>query len=333
MKINFYFEWCSNCHPDDHPYELNYGRWAMSDLWFKVYRKLKIKYNVIKFQAYNNAFIWSNPDKYKKMTNGGKYLSGNGKFGVNSVVIENPINKKFIVCTSMDYIEDLYHNTNNWDMENCVQIITSMGAAVKINHYAEFKRADINFTPSVGSYMDHPDQENWINQIYLEKKDRIFSEKPRFIGYLYGTRIDLKNTNKLEILDKHQAGKNTNIEYLKELSKYKINLSLNSVAEISGRDFEIFGLGSVNLRCVLNCSQFHNPLIPDYHYAAINIFNHEDPNKIADAFLEKYEYLKSNPDFIEFLSENGRKWYEQNVPRENGASILVNEIIQINKLI
>jgi hypothetical protein len=334
MKINFYFDWTCAKNPDEHPYEEFFGgHWGMSDLWFRIYRKLKIKYPDVEFCAFHTGMIVADKEKYASLTNGGVHYGSNSKYGVLSVVIENAENKKYIALTMMDYIEDFHCHVANWDMENCVEILTSIGGVSRKNTYLKFERCDTKVTPALGSYLDYPDQENLIDKIYKEKNTRIFSEKPRFIGYLYGVRLILKDNGKLDIIDKNGYGLHTNESFLRELDKYKVNLSLNSAAEISGRDFEIMGLGSVNLRCLLNCSAFHNPLIPDYHYAAINIYDHSDIDKISDAFLEKYEYIKSNPDFLNFIAENGRKWYEENVPREKASSVFVNELIDLNKLI
>lgn len=330
MKINYYFEWCSGADPDEYSMDLDYGHWAMSDLWFKVYRKLKIKYPDIEFKSINNAFIRKDAETYAKFTNGGTYYSANGKFGCSSMIIENPENKKFIVLTMADHIEDLYHDTNNWDMENCAQLITSMGLTT--GKHEKFEKTKIPFVPSIGSYLDNLNQEKLIDKIYKEKNSKTFSEKPKFIGHIYGIRVDLKETKKLDIINKNEINLQTAESFLRELDKYKINLSLNSVSEMSGRDYEIFGLGNVNLRCILNTATYYDPLIPNFHYAAINIFDHSDPNLIADAFLEKYEYLKKNPELVEFISKNGREWYEQNVPREKASSTLVDKIIDINKL-
>jgi len=333
MKINYYFEWTSDCSPDDYPYspDFDYGHWAMSDLWFRTYRKLKIKYPEINFTPHNNTHIWMDPVKYAELTNGGKYYGGNCKYANASLIIENPDNKKYIVFTLMDKIIDFYVKINNWDMENCVEIITSLGAAERL--YYSYEKCNVNYTPSIGSFACEISNEKSIEKIYSEKNPRIFSEKLRFIGNIYGIRVDLKENGKLEIINKNDCRIDQHIDYLRELDKYKVNISLNSVAEASSRDFEIMGLGSLNLRCVFNTSKFHNPLIPDYHYAAINIYDHSDINKIADAFLEKYEYIKSNPEFLDFVSQNGRKWYEENVPREKASSILVDQILDLNKLI
>jgi AraC-like DNA-binding protein len=50
--------------------------------------------------------------------------------------------------------------------------------------------------------------------------------------------------------------------------------------------------------------KFHNNLIPDFHYAAVDCDDLSDYPKLADAYIDKFEYLKSNPEHVKFLADN-----------------------------
>ena len=52
---------------------------------------------------------------------------------------------------------------------------------------------------------------------------------------------------------------------------------------------------------------------------------------MADAYIEKFEELKNNPELVRFLGENGRKWYVENA-RLDGYVNIHSQIIDLEKL-
>ena len=116
--------------------------------------------------------------------------------------------------------------------------------------------------------------------------------------------------------------------YFEELTNNKICLSLNGAAEICHRDIEVFSARSALLRPKLEL-QFHNKLIPDYHYISFEMDN--DPIVLNKNILNRYNEVKDDIEFLKYISENGYQWYLENGTIDSNVRIL-KEIININKL-
>jgi len=97
------------------------------------------------------------------------------------------------------------------------------------------------------------------------------------------------------------------------------------------RDMEILGLGNVLLRTKF-VTQFHEPLIPDVHYVAVDVENFKDHKTIADKLISKYNEIKDKPDFLDFVGKNAREWYLRNGCSSGNADILL-KIIDFKKLL
>ena len=108
-------------------------------------------------------------------------------------------------------------------------------------------------------------------------------------------------------------------------------MDINGVGEISCRSLDAMGLQTALIRPKLTI-QYHNPLIPDYHYAEVKCNDLGDFKGLADAYIEKFEELKKDPDLVNFLSKNGREWYEQNATIESYLEIHL-KLINLNKLL
>ena len=109
----------------------------------------------------------------------------------------------------------------------------------------------------------------------------------------------------------------------------KICLSLNGAGEICNRDIEVLSARSALLRPKLNL-QFHNELIPDYHYISFEM--DKDPIVLNKIILDRYNEVKDDIEFLRYISENGYQWYLENGTIESNVRIL-KEIIKINKLL
>jgi hypothetical protein len=114
------------------------------------------------------------------------------------------------------------------------------------------------------------------------------------------------------------------------MATFGVIIDINSVAEISGRTTDAFGLGAALVRPKLGI-KYHNPLIPDYHYAVVKCDDLADYPALADAYIERFNEVIKDKEFIHFLSVNGRKWYEENCTIKAHVDLL-SELIDINKL-
>jgi hypothetical protein len=119
-------------------------------------------------------------------------------------------------------------------------------------------------------------------------------------------------------------------EFIDIISKNSINVDINGAAEVSCRTFDALGLQSALIRPKLTAKQ-HNELIPDYHYAALKCNDLGNWKEVADAYIDRFEDLKKDPNLVQFLSENGRKWYEENATMDAHVNIL-KKLLDFNKL-
>ncbi len=260
-------------------------------------------------------------------------FGANSKYGPFYMMIQNPDNQKYILVSYWDKLLDItkHYSATGFDLENCVEIITSAGGH---SDDITYKPLNYNYTPH--SYIGaRTENESIIEQLYTNTHNRITPDKPIFRGYLYQFRKFLENDVRFNIIDK-----NTNYlgydNYIKELNLYNINLSLNGAGEICHRDIEILGLGTALLRFKL-VTKFHNELIPDYHYISVPYDDLEftDMNtyfhKLSDRMIDRFNQVKDDKEYINFVADNGRKWYIENGTVNANVNIL-NKLIDFNKL-
>ena len=113
-------------------------------------------------------------------------------------------------------------------------------------------------------------------------------------------------------------------EYLEELTKYKIGLSVPGIGELCYRDVEYLAVGIPMLRFEYLVDM--NPkLIPNYHYISIPRIDceytlknksyiavtkeREGGQKYAEEYLKRFIEIKEDRDFLDFVSKNGRDYY------------------------
>lgn len=110
-------------------------------------------------------------------------------------------------------------------------------------------------------------------------------------------------------------------KYLDECSQHKIMLSLPGVADVCHRDIEGFASGVCVLRPRIQ-NNFHNSLIPGYHYISVDIdIRKDDAVKCARTIKEKFEAALGDPAFIDDVANNAVRWYDNNVRRENALKL------------
>jgi len=159
------------------------------------------------------------------------------------------------------------------------------------------------------------------------KNPKITPERLSFRGTKYGIRAYLAENEKRIHIDDYKVSPEI---FINEIAPYSINIDINGAAEVSCRTFDIMGLQSALIRPKLNV-KFHNELIPDYHYASLKCDDLGNWNDIGDAYIERFEDLKKDPELVKFLSENGRKWYEENATMSAHVNIL-KKLLDFNKL-
>jgi hypothetical protein len=310
MKLNFYFEYPQGV-PDPDAEFVSYDNCDISSYIVpcELYRNLKKLHPNIEIVPINT---WA---YMHELING-----PSGKYSSAFVIIENDATKKYIVLSYCDNLTRVSSH-NGWDFENCVDFFAFEGVQANDStyEYSGFKYTPCTFTTYFKS------AHNTIERLYQNHKQ--IPNKLFFRGGKYLFREYLSNNDDRFQINHDRIPAN---KFIEELSKYSINIDLNSVAEISCRTLDSIGLKSALIRPKLTI-QYHNPLIPDYHYAAVKCDDLSDYKVLADAYIERFEDLKKDPELVKFLSENGRKWYEENATIEANIKILI-QLINLNKL-
>ena len=112
-------------------------------------------------------------------------------------------------------------------------------------------------------------------------------------------------------------------DYFNELTQYKIGLSIPGAGELCYRDIEYLGIGIPMLKFEY-ITQLNPPLIPNFHYISIDRIETERKysdmviglervggNMYSEKYIKKFEEIKNDKDFLEYVSKNGREYYEK----------------------
>lgn len=104
--------------------------------------------------------------------------------------------------------------------------------------------------------------------------------------------------------------------YFNQIINHKIALSVDGRGEFCYRDIECFAVGVPIIRFEYE-SVFYNDLIPNFHYISTprphNMEMYRTGTKEHGKMLEeKYNEVINNTEFLNFISNNARKYYEKN---------------------
>lgn len=257
-----------------------------------------------------------------------------GKYGAFYMMVFNRDTKKYILISYWDQLTDVLRaDEGSFDLENCVEIITSSGT----------NKGDICYTPIDFDYtpfsyiVGNNASGTEIERVYNLGVEKTHNDRLKFRGYLYGVRDFLHNDNRFDIIDSASQYK-LGVDYMKELASSTINLSLNGAAEICYRDMEILGLGTALFRFELS-TKFHNPLIPNHHYISVPYrdikykYGYTDDyyKKLSDRLFDRFEQVKHQHDFIKFVADNGRRWYLENATVDANVKLLT-QLVDFTKL-
>lgn len=310
MKLDVYFEKDNGLHFNPIPIYEGY------------FEYLKSKYTDIQFNFYNSWELRT-PENYK------------GPSCIHSSLfmrIVNPDNGKFLIISYWDVARNLFNPKNEYYVANekLIAFYTSIGINADRDFAYELCSPPIKYIPISLCLAKSTDDELIENTRNLNIQ-REFKRKPRFRGSCYAFRNFLKEDPRFEIFNIYNKEERLEKEeYFAEMFSSKINISLNGIGESCFRDIEILGLGCTLLRPKLSV-EFHNKLIPNYHYASVEVKDQTNFNDLADAIYAKYDWLSRNPDIADSIAENGRNWYLKNGSTIKNIEIL-KETIKIENL-
>lgn len=112
--------------------------------------------------------------------------------------------------------------------------------------------------------------------------------------------------------------------YFDHAIRYKMGFSVTGVPEICCREIEYMAIGLPNFRMEY-MTQLNPPLIPNYHYIAVDRSkfpwdankDREGGNEYVEAYIQRFNEVKDDREFLEFISKNGREYYLENCSDEH----------------
>jgi hypothetical protein len=261
-------------------------------------------------------------------------------YGVATLVVKNPENGKYMIisfCDKAYYIGEgnlsglpeshalyKYQDSWGWKLKDCARVFQAYGVQGEDINYTP-AQLPFTYTPctfSVCHYSAYLEiEKRWRDQKITPEKLFFRGEPTTFF------RAYVKDDKRFEIKNARIAPD----EFIREMSGNSIAIDINAIAELSCRTMDALGLGCALIRPKL-LVEYHNKLIPNYHYAAVDCDDLGDFKKLADSYVAKFEELKSKPELVEFYSRNGRAWYEQNCTIDSYTNIFVNELIDLNEI-
>lgn len=253
-------------------------------------------------QNYN--ITYENTDIIKKM-------NPSSPHSAHLLTIWNLDNSKYIIVSYWDRAIELTWDGNGWNDNNRVDLITSSGVF-----------QDLDFTPF--TYPCYSSEFEILSKSHKKDISEKLNNGIRFRGFLYHHRKTMQEYIP-ELFEESRKGV---IDYFHELNDSKICLSLDGAGEICNRDLEILCCGSVLLRPELT-QIFNEPLIPDYHYVAVEKVN--NPKIQLDLILEKYNRIKEDNNLLETIGRNGHEWFERNGSIQANVDLL-KRLVNIDKL-
>lgn len=120
--------------------------------------------------------------------------------------------------------------------------------------------------------------------------------------------------------------------YANQIINYQVALSIAGRGELCYRDVECFSMGIPILRFEY-LSKLKQPLIPNYHYISV-----ERPNDFrswlnldrngnkehAEMLIERYNQVKNDLEFLNFISENAKKYYKDYLSPQGSVEFTFN---------
>jgi len=270
--------------------------------WDKFTDYLKLHFNVEENREYEFAHMKRFPVELQKGSDN-EFLLLECEY-----VIENLENGEFVI---MSVADDLTHATINECFNPYLKkVLLSQFLPKKVQSHIGIENL---YKYSPWQYF----QANVFDlEIFYQKRLTIepLLEKLFFRGTSLEDRKILFNISD-EILDKVFYPISPNM-YFDELINHKIALSVDGRGEFCYRDIECFAVGTPIIRFEYE-SKFYNNLIPNFHYISIPRPHDMEIYRIgtdehAKILEQRYYEVVNNKVFLNFISINARKYYENN---------------------
>lgn len=237
------------------------------------------------------------------------------------MVIENKSTKEFVVVSVADQLTSITVNHQNNPL--CTKVLISQFNEKTIRDHV----ADPNNFKKYSPWIYFPSNKFDLDGFYSKRKSiKNFIDSFAFWG------SGLEDRSILKFIDSPHFKYGLPIggfdTYADNLINYKVALSVSGRAEFCYRDIENFGMGIPILRFDFTNTMF-KPLIPNFHYIAV-----KNPNKLvldkhgevehAMLLTQRFLEVKDDYNFLVFISDNAKKYYEDNLTVKNSIDLTYN---------
>ena len=162
--------------------------------------------------------------------------------------------------------------------------------------------------------MDSVDYET----LYAQRKYKSFTDLKDKLFMLFTTqRADPYTLSQLGYLNDDLTPVHTE-EYFQKVIDHKIGLAMATTAEYCYREIEYMAVGVPFMRLEY-LRQLDPPLIPNFHYIAVDRAKNELPyntgldrqggEKFVKAYIDRFLEVKDDQEFLDFIAKNAREYY------------------------
>jgi hypothetical protein len=279
------------------------SRYRYYNIFFKNFVEfLKTKFDVEEDTYYENANISSYNVKLLNEQSSSDLLEC-------EMIIENKETKEFVVLSVSDTLTGTISNHQTNPL--CKKILVAQYNKKLIESHLKG-----DFLNKFKPWIYFPSNEFDLDSKY-EKRKSITNFVDKFC--FYGTSMEDRKI--LTHFDANLFDGGLPIgdfnSYSDRLINYKVALSIAGRAEFCYRDIENFGMGIPIIRFEYE-NKMSIPLIPNYHYISVErpedlVYDRLGEKVHAEMIEKRFLEVKEDYDFLNYISENAKKYYEDNL--------------------
>jgi len=223
------------------------------------------------------------------------------------MIIENQETQEFVVLSVSDDLTGaiLNHQTN----PKCKKILLSQFNL----SYLQSHLRDVSFIDKYSPWIYFP-----LNDFDFDEMFQIRNNKDTLVDKFCFWGSHLEHRKIISLFDPKYFDGGPPIgdfySYAKNLLNYKAAFSVSGRAEFCYRDIENFSMGIPIIRFEF-VNQMYKPLIPNFHYISVErpedlISDNSGEKHHAKLIENKFIEIKDDLDFLNFISNNARKYWE-----------------------
>lgn len=235
------------------------------------------------------------------------------------VIVENVDNKDFFIIDHIDNC-DINNIKPLLSLPNCKFVIKYQ---YKDGEYGEYSNKIFPYV-----YMERNPilYKKIINNISINSNIPLMFFKGNKI---YGREYILERLEKLKVLNSNYLERSNEQDYFKEMSNYKIAISLPGNGNFCHREFECFGLG-IPVLMPKHKNRLYHSLIPNYHYIDPDIKDNDSLDDKVIKIYSKFSNKVKDNDFLNFIAANAKEYYNNYVKYDNNIKLMLNIIREKN---